>query len=355
MMAGDLRQQAGGAMQVRLAVIGLGNVGRRFLELVASKREVLRDRFNLELVVTAAGDRSGGAEYFKGLDIPTILELKRSGKGMAAYPQHGRGEVNMVEVIRSCEADVVVENTLTNLTDAEPGLSTMREALTRRMNIATANKGPLVLAYQELFALAKQRGVKILHSATVCGGLPVVNVGRRDLGACEFTRFEGIVNGTTNHILGAMARGVSYEDALKHAQAIGIAEADPTLDVDGWDAANKLVIVANSVLHRPTRLADLRVEGIRGVAPADLEDARAGGQVIKLVARAVKRAGSWALTVKPERLEMSHPLASVGEGYMAVLYETDINGEIFAWIREDNPYPTAAAVLRDVINLYAPY
>jgi homoserine dehydrogenase len=339
-------------MQVRLAVVGLGNVGRRFLELLRIKEPLLRERFGLEFVVTAAGDTSGGAEYYRGLDVPTILELKSSGKGVAAYPQHGRGEMTMVDVVRSCHADVLVENTLTNLTDGEPGLSTMRQAITQKMHIATANKGPLVLAYQDLFARAAKQGVRILHSATVAGGLPVVNLGRRDLGASEITKFEGIVNGTTNHILDAMARGESYESALAHAQAVGMAEADPTLDVDGWDAANKLVIVANACLRRPTLLQDIRVEGIRGITSADFERARAEDRVIKLVARAVRRGTDYELTVKPEFLERSHPLAGVHGGYMAVLYESDINGEIFARIQEENPYPTAAGVLRDAINLY---
>lgn len=339
-------------MQVRLAVVGLGNVGRRFLELVQSKHLLIKQRYDLDLVVTAAGDTSGGAAYFKGLDINTLLDLKQSGKGTAAYPQLGRGDVSMVELVRSADADVLVENTLTNLTDGEPGLSTMRTAIERKMHIATANKGPLVLAYQELFALAKKQNVKILHSATVAGGLPVVNIGRRDLGTAEITKFEGIVNGTTNHILDAMSKGEPYESALKHAQEIGIAEADPTLDVDGWDAANKLVIVANACIRRPTTLKDLRVAGIRTVTAEDFEQAKANDQVIKLVARAEKKMGSWVLTVKPERLDRSHPLASVDGGYMGVLYETDINGQIFARIKEDNPYPTAAAVLRDVVNIY---
>lgn len=339
-------------MQVRLAVIGLGNVGKRFLELVQNKHDLIKNRYDLDLVVTAAGDTSGGAEYFKALDITTILDLKASGKGMAAYPMHGRGEMNMLELVRGCEADVLVENTLTNLKDGEPGISTMREAFRRKMHVVTANKGPLVLAYQELSALAKQSRVKILHSAAVAGGLPVVNIGRRDLGASDITKFEGIVNGTTNHILDAMARGETFDAALKHMQELGIAEADPTLDVDGWDAANKLVIVANACLHRPTKLGDVRVEGIRGITPEHIAGARAKGQVIKLVARAMRELGTWKLTVRPEWLDASHPLVQVPGGYMGVVYETDINGQIFARIQEENPYPTAAAVLRDVVNLY---
>lgn len=339
-------------MQLRLAVIGLGNVGKRFLELVQSKHDLIKQRYDLDLIVTAAGDTSGGAEYFKALDIAAILGLKASGKGMAAYPVHGRGDMTMLELVRGCEADVLVENTLTNLKDGEPGISTMREAIRRKMHVVTANKGPLVLAYQELSAMAKQNGVKISHSAAVAGGLPVVNIGRRDLGTSDITKFEGIVNGTTNHILDAMARGETFQDALTHMQELGIAEADPTLDVDGWDAANKLVIVANACLHRATKLSDVRVEGIRGITPEHIAEARAKGQVIKLVARAVRELGTWKLTVRPEWLDASHPLVQVPGGYMGVVYETDINGQIFARIQEENPYPTAAAVLRDVVNLY---
>lgn len=339
-------------MQIRLAVIGLGNVGRRFLELVQRKHDLIKNRFNLDLIVTAAGDTTGGADYFRALDIPTILELKANGKGMAAYPTHGRGERNMLEMVRGAEADVLVENTLTNLKDGEPGLSTMRAALSRKMHVVTANKGPLVLAYQELSALAKQNGVQLLHSAAVAGGLPVVNLGRRDLGASDITKFEGVVNGTTNHILQAMTEGESFDAALKHMQELGIAEADPTLDVDGWDAANKLVIVANACLHRPTKLSDVRVEGIRGVTPEHIAQAKANGQTIKLVARATRDLGTWKFTVRPERLDATHPLTLVPGGYMGVLYESDINGQIFARIKEENPYPTAAAVLRDVITLY---
>lgn len=339
-------------MLVRLAVIGLGNVGRRFLELVSTKHALIKNRFDLDLVVTAAGDTTGGAASDHPLDLSTILELKRSGQGIAAYPEHGRPGTSMLDLVRACQADVLVENTLTNLTDGEPGLSTMREAISRKMHIATANKGPLVLAYQELFALAEKQNVKILHSATVAGGLPVVNIGRRDLGASEIIKFEGIVNGTTNYILDAMASGQAYETALKHAQEIGMAEADPTLDVDGWDAANKLVIIANACLRRPTTLKDLHVEGIRGVTKQDLDNARANNCAIKLVARAVRDGSDYTLTVKPEILPASHPLAGVSGGYMAALYESDINGQIFARIHEENPYPTAAGVLRDVINIY---
>lgn len=335
---------------VRLSIAGLGNVGRRLLELLELQRDLVRTRFDLELRVVGACDTTGGADYFGGLDIAKILELKRAHKGMASYPNHARGEMRPVDLVRSEQADIFVELTLTNLQDGEPGLSAIREALSKKMHVVTANKGPLVLAYAELAALARSNGVSLSHSAAVTGGLPTLNIGTRDLGVTTIDKVEGILNGTTNYILSRMGEGQSYEEALKHAQEIGMAEADPSLDVDGWDAANKLVIIANAVLRRATTLKDLRVEGIRGITSQDLQTAHARGQVIKLVALAEKSAGDYRLSVRPTRLDLQHPLANVGAGMMAIIYHTDINGTIYANIEEHDPYPTAAAVLRDIVN-----
>lgn len=336
--------------KMRLAIAGLGNVGRRLLELIQLKRDLLRTRFDLELVVVGACDSTGGAGYFAGLDIAKILELKRAKKGMASYPDHARGEMRPVDLVRATAADILVELTLTNLKDGEPGLSAIREALAKKMHVVTANKGPLVLAYQELAALAQKNDVQMLHSATVTGGLPTLNLGARDLGMTVIEKFEGVVNGTTNYILSRMSEGQTYAEALKHTQDIGMAEADPALDVDGWDAANKLVIIANAVLRRPTTLKDLTVEGIRKITREDLQAAEARRETIKLIALAEKEGNDYRLSVKPTLLEKSHPLARLSAGMMGVMYHTDINGTIFAAIEEDDPYPTAAAVLRDIVQ-----
>jgi len=305
----------------RLAIVGLGNVGRRLLELIELKRSFLRERFDLELVVAGAVDTSGGAlsPDKSGLNTSEMLKLKRGKKGIAAYPGIGRAGMTPQELVGAVNADVLVELSLTNLKDGEPGLSTMRAALGRKMSVVTANKGPLVLAFQELMALARANGVRILHSATVAGGLPTLNIGTRDLAATVIDRFEGIVNGTTNHILTRMTDGQSYAEALKHAQDIGMAEADPSLDVDGWDAANKLVIIANAVLRRPTTLKDLSVTGIRNITQDDLREALEHGQVIKLLAQAEKVGKDYRLRVAQVRLDKSHPLANVSAGIMGVI------------------------------------
>jgi homoserine dehydrogenase len=338
-------------MQVKIVMVGLGNVGRRLLELLERKRGLVLKSFDLEFVIVAAADSGGGRIFPGGIPPNELIELKTRGKSIADRSD----SVEPIKLIQSVDSNVLVELSPTNLKTGEPGLGLIRAALARGINVVTANKGPLVLAYGELMETARAQGARLLHSATVTGGLPTLNIGRRDLGACDFTGFEGVVNATTNYILTRMSEGESFDAALKHAQEVGHAEADPTLDVDGWDAANKLVIIANAVLGRPTRLEEIDVVGIRDITAAALDEARAKGQVVKLIALAKRKgdgSGDFELSVKPTRLDANHPLARVDADMMGVIYHTDINGTIFAAIEESDPYPTAAAVLRDMINVY---
>ena len=224
------------------------------------------------------------------------------------------------------------------------------------MDVVLANKGPLVLAFGELEAAAKAAGVGLAYSATVCGALPVVNIGRRDLAACDIRAVAGIFNATSNSILAAMARGGSYADALRQAQIDGIAEADPSLDVGGWDTANKLVIIANSILRQPCTLADVQpVIGITDITPAQIQEHAARGEVVKLVARAESATGlrtcRYKLSVQPEWLPADAFLASISGWEMGIVFDTDIMGLQQLKVDERGPIPTAAAMLRDVINL----
>lgn len=336
--------------RIYLAITGVGNVGRRLLELIERKRHLLQALYDLDLVVAGICDTSGGAMDQKGLNLPQVVSVKEQKKGVATLPE-GIAGMSVLDLVERVQADILVELTLTNLTDGEPGLGAMRAAFAKKMHVVSANKGPLVLAYAELADLAKSNDVSMLHSATVTGGLPTLNIGMRDLGVATIHRVEGVFNGTTNYILTRMTQGEAYTDALEYAQDIGMAEADPTLDVDGWDAANKLVIIANAVLRHPTKLSDVDVQGIRGVTREQLKLAASQNQVIKLIATAQKTANGYEFSVRPTILDRSHPLAAVGANQMAVIYHTDINGKIFASIEEPDPYPTAAAVLRDIVHI----
>jgi homoserine dehydrogenase len=337
---------------VRFLLVGLGNVGRRFLELVVQKQGKLRG-LGLELVAVGVADSAGAALCPSGLELEEIVQLKRAGRGAAETPRWGRPGLTALEMVRTAEADLLLEASPGNLVDGQPALGCMEAALSRRMHVVTANKAPLVLAYPRLQALAQERGVKLRFDATVCGGLPAVNLGQRDLRAADIHRLEGILNLTTNYILTRMALdGLSYAEALAHAQAAGHAESDPTLDVEGWDAASKLVILAHSVLGVPITLADVTVEGILSVTPEMLRQAAAEGKRVKLLASAERQGEGYRFVVRPTWLNADHPLAQLGPKQMGILYHTDISGSISAAIVEETPLPTAAAVLRDVVDLY---
>jgi len=338
--------------QVKLVLIGVGNIGRRFLEILAHKKDTLRARYGLELVLVGVADSSGAALAAEGIDPLRVIQLKREGQGVADYPRLGRAGVRAVELVQQAQADVLLEASPTNLQDGQPGLGCMEAALRRGMHVVTVNKGPLVLAYSRLTKLAAESGVKLAFSGAVAGGLPTVNIGQRDLAGSDILRLEGILNLTTNYILTQMAGGKSYAEALAEAQAEGHAEADPSLDVEGWDAANKLVILTQSVLGQAASLEDVEVEGITGIGSEDLKQAAASGKVIKLIAKAEGENGGYRLSVRATWLELSHPLARLTAHQMGIVYHTDINGAITATIVEEDPRPTAAAMLRDLINIY---
>lgn len=331
---------------------GVGNVGQRLLDLFERQSALLAERHQCTVRVIGAVDRGGALYDPHGLAPGTLRSAKQRGASVASLPG-GEPNTTVLDLIaRHREPATLMEATVANLSDGEPGLGAIRAALDKGWHVVTANKAPLVLAFQELTDLARARGVGLAFSATVCGGLPVLNVGHYDLAHCVVTRLEGIVNSTTNYLLSEMARGRPFSEALREAQAAGIAEANPTLDVGGWDAANKLIIMANAILRTPTTTADVSVTGIDGITPAMLAAAREGGETIKLLARAERHPdGRYDLTVAPEQLPLDHPLARLTGHEMGVTFETDINGRIMLSITEEDPYPTAAAMLRDLVLL----
>ncbi len=344
---------------IRLALIGLGNVGRSFLELMVAKASLLRERYDLELVLTGAADSSGAVMDGSGIDPIALREHKVRG-GTAATFMRGVPGMSALKLAAQAPAGLLLEASAVNLKTGQPGLDCVRRAIRRNMHVVLANKGPLVHAFGELEDAARAAGVGLAYSATVCGALPVVNIGQRDLAGCEIRSVRGIFNSTSNSILAAMAGGGSYADALRQAQLDGIAEADPTLDVEGWDTANKLVIIANSILRQPATLADVTpVIGITGITADDIRMAAAQGQVIKLVATAEPDLTGlrnlsglrYKLSVQPERLPADDFLAGVNGWEMGIVFDTDIMGLQQFKVDERGPVPTAAAMLRDVINV----
>lgn len=340
--------------RVRIVLIGLGNLGCRFVGLLADKREELIASFGLEFVLVAAADSKGAAVSPQGLDGRTLVALKERGESVAALPGVGRLGMTGLQLLEAVDADALCEASPVHIeAGAEPGLSHIRTALKHGMHVVTPNKGPIVLAHQELVALAREHGVMLRFDGTVAGGLPALNLGTRDLRGALIHRIEAVPNLTTGFVLDLLVRGATMDEAIEQAGAIGALEADPNWDLDGWDAAAKLVILAKAVLGVDASLQDVRREGIRNVDVDSLRKAHAEGRLVRLVAIAERlEDGTYAVSVAPIELPSDHPLGRLGEKEMGIVYETDIFGRITALINEPTPLPSAATMLRDLLDIY---
>ncbi len=337
--------------QVQIVLVGVGNVGRAFLQLMIEKGPHLAQTYGLELVLVGAADSSGGVVNRGGLDPRDLLSHKQGGKGVRSFAG-GHPVAEAREVVTASQAHLLLEASPVNLRTGEPGLACVRAALAGGMGVILANKAPLVLAFRELTETARASRLGFAYSATVCGALPVVNIGQRDLVGCTIRSVRGIFNSTSNSILEAMGLGGTYARALRQAQIDGIAEADPSLDVEGWDTANKLVIIANSILGMPATLADVQpVEGITHITPEQIVEGAARGKVVKLVATAEQTADGFRLAVQPRWLPKDDFLANVSGWEMGIVFDTDIMGLQQFKVDERGPVPTAAAMLRDLIHL----
>lgn len=337
---------------VDVALIGLGNVNRGFLRILETKGERLVEQYGLSFRVVCVADSSGVAVNPQGYD-PAATRLHKEGGGrVAALPGFQAGKTP-AQVLEDLAVGLVLEASPVDLKTGEPGLSATRTSLRRGIPVVLANKGPLVLAFAELQALAQAHGAGLGYSATVCGALPVINIGQRDLVAADITTLAGIFNATTNFILAEIGTGRSFADALAEAQQRGIAETDPSLDVEGWDTANKLVIIANSFLGVSVTLADVTVQGVTQVTAEDLRAARSSGNTIKLVARAERTDGGYALSVRPTIVPLHSFLGQCDGWEMGIELQSDLYGLMFYKIWEREPLPTAAAMLRDAVNLLA--
>jgi homoserine dehydrogenase len=338
--------------RVNVIISGLGNIGSRFVSVLHQKQELLRSRYELDVRLVAAVDVDGGAIDPEGLDLAAVaaLERKRSVATLADVGQPGLGILDVLQIV---DAQVFFEATRVNLTDGEPGMSAMRVALSRGMNLITTNKGPLALDYAGLRDLARAHSVHIRHCGTVFGGLPAISIAERDLAGAVIERLEAQANLATSYILARMGEGMSYADAVQAAKDQGCADQDETLDVDGWDAVIKLVIFANAVLGMNARIDDVQRMSMRDIAPGELAEARANGAVLKYIAQATRMAdGQYQLQVGPKPLPLDHPLAPLGALHMGVSYTSDLFGTITASIHEETPLPSASTLLRDLLILY---
>lgn len=334
-------------MRIRAAMIGLGSVNRSLLRILVDKRVRLAQQYGLKFDIVCVADSSGAAVNEDGFDPFKVDAHKQRGRPVADLAD-GAVHMPLLQALDTTQLDLVFEASPVDLKTGGVGLVTCRQMLARGVPVVLANKAPLVLAFSELTELADQHGAAMKYSATVCGGLPILNIGRRDLIAGDILELHGIFNATSNFILDSMANGESYDAALAEAQARGIAEADPSLDVGGWDTANKLLIIVNTITGAGIGLDDISVAGIADIDTAFVVEERKKGNALKLVGSA--KDGTY--DVRPMSLPQSAFLAQCTGWEMAVEIHTDIYGIGYYKLWEREPVPTAASMLRDAVHIF---
>ncbi len=336
----------------RLALIGFGNVGQGFAQILRDQGAQLEDQFGLRLTIVAVADLLKGSLYNPdGLDPAALLQtVEASGKldGLSA-PQRGW---DALRTVAETNADVVIELSYTDLKTGEPAYSHLRRAIQAGKHVVTSNKGPIALHYPALKALAQEHQVQLGVEGTVMSGTPTLRLGSELLSAAGITCIQGIINGTTNYILTQMEGGMSYADALAEAQAKGYAEADPSGDVDGFDAAGKAVILANLLMGASLSMADVDRTGISALTSQDVAAASAASQRWKLIAKVESAGGAVTASVRPTRLPLAHPLASVSGATNAVTFTTGLLGDVTLVGPGAGRLATGYALLSDLLAIH---
>lgn len=336
---------------MRLILIGFGQVGQWVARILQDDIDSIVKNHGFTPQVVAISDTHGCCVDGEGLDVALALKTKKRYGTVARYPKNGIRNLRAAKLISENEAEVVIETTPSNFENGEPGLSNIKTSLATGKHVVTANKGPLALAMPALVELAEHKKVKLRFSGTVGGGTPFLDFVSKCLPGEKVLGISGILNGTTNYILSRMEEPkIGLSAALKEAQEKGFAEADPSSDIQGLDAAAKLVIVANSVLGRRLSIKDVQVKGISGVTPELVRKALESGNRIRLVCRLQ---GSLA-SVKPEQVGKSDPICVSGT-LNALTFSTEHAGDVTLVGAGAGGENTAGAILRDLVDIRGEY
>lgn len=341
-------------MRADLALVGFGHVGRRFARLLEERRDWLSLDYDLDCRIVGIATRRHGAIFREaGLDAVSLAMSADGGEPIADPASDGGDSLEVIRRLGQGDAPlkVVIETTTLDISAGQPAIDHIRAALQAGCDVVTANKGPAAFAYEELSVLAGDRGRSFLFEGAVMDGVPVFNLVRATLPAVQITGFRGVINSTTNHILSALEDGESFDAALERMQALGIAEADPSLDVDGWDAAAKTAALANVLMRARMTPQAVDREGI-GPGTARLAmAAKARGARIRLVASARTMAGGVVTSVRPVELPETDLLAGLRGTANALVLETDLLGDVAICQLGGSLTHTAYALLSDLLTI----
>jgi len=326
-----------------VSLVGFGNVARAFVGLLRRKQEELAHGYGIGLRITGiASRRLGWLVASDGFALEKLL---------AADFSQAVGASGIREWLQAAKADALLEATSLNAATGQPAIDHIRAALEAGAHAISANKGPVVHAFRELTALAASRGRRFLFESAVMDGVPIFSLFRDAMPAVEVRGFYGILNSTTNVVLEGMEAGMSLEEAVVEAQRLGVAESDPSDDIDGVDAAVKVVALANVLMGADLGIDDVERTGIRGLTSAQLREARSAGEAWKLVCSAKLEAnGRVAGTVRPQRLKLEDPLAQVRGTSSVICFETDILPRLIITEQDPGLETTAYGLLADFLT-----
>lgn len=335
---------------MKIALIGFGTVGQGLVEILRDKSEELRQKYNFAPQVVAVATGSHGTLYHpQGMYLNLLLDAIQQGD-LKHYPDADglSRDWDVLRIIRESGADVIIEASPSNLETALPALEYCYAAFASGKHVVLANKGPVALAYADLNAAAQAAGKALRFEATIMAGTPVIQVGMKALAGCGISEVRGILNGTTNYILTQMEGGLPYGHALAKAQELGFAEANPEADVDGWDAAGKVLILAAVLFGKQFRMSDLDVKGIAGITISNIEHAENEGKRWKLLARVTPQGGSVQLVP----LLMRDALAGVNGATNAITFVTDLLGEVTLIGAGAGRLQTGFGLLADLLDIH---
>jgi homoserine dehydrogenase len=336
-------------MKQHIAIIGFGTVGQGIAEILLEKKTFLKDKYNYEFTIVAVADAIYGNCYNpRGVNIAQMLKEAKAKKKFTSDVY----KFSTVELIRSCNANLICELTYTDLRNGGDAMDHIKAALCTGKHVVTSNKGPAALKYKEFKRMAENNGVKFMIEGTVVAGTPVINLALGPLAGCNITKIKGILNGTTNYMLTEMEKGMDYDAVLKVAQELGYAEADPTGDVEGYDARGKVCILANVVMESPLRLAQIECKGITEITQKDIAEAKKQGKRWKLIGCVEKKDGLVIGSVAPEMIDLSHPLAGVMGAKNALTFTTDLLGEVTIIGPGAGRKETGFAILSDILAIH---
>jgi len=329
---------------LRIILCGFGVVGQSLVKLFESRSEDLYAKYGLKTRVVGVFDSKGSAIDSSGLDLVKLVDAKKKFGSVKNYSKT-KNDISGLDMIKNLDADVLIETTASNYKDAEPGMTHITTAMKKGMHVISVNKGPLALAFPSLMELATYNQVMLKFSGTVGGGTPIIDYAKDSLRGERITSFAGILNGTTNYILTNMANGLSFESALKDAKDKGYVEADESLDLDGLDAAAKLVILANWIMGMKVTMPDIKCTGIRKVTTDDIKKAAKKNCAIKLLASCDKE-----LEVGPKEVPIDDPLCVNGT-LNAIAFTSEHSGTQTIIGKGAGGMETASSILRDLLDI----